>query len=204
MLGGTNAAAGSSYTGWYTTCQRSSRSPVSPCAAFFGAVWYTICQHAGRVASARHGSAIHSGAASGAADCSAARRQRVTSRGDRGMRRGLQRVAWPDRQPAPLVAATSSGAPLIVDGTHVHWLHTRCCALSRSARCSAPWRSRIPAASSRYRSSARGPPDDAGDRSAAFSSRKTAGGQPLSRSNRGRAHIEEGLRHGTSSCTVVS
>ena len=178
MVRGTNSSVGSPCTGWYTTCQRSSRSRVVCRATCLDAVWYTRCQHAGRVTTGRHDVDTRPGEASGPADCSAALHHLVPSRGGREIRRGLRRVAGPQRPRAPLALATSSGAPLIGDGKHVHWLRTQCSSLFRVARRDVQWRSRLPSASSSCTSIARGPPGDAADRSMAFSSRKTAGGQP--------------------------
>ena len=178
MVRGTNAAAGSAYTGWYTTCQRSSRSRGAWRAPWFDAVWYTTCQHVGRVTTARHDIDTHSREATGPTDCCAALHHLVPSRGGRGIRRGLRRRARPERPRAPLALATSRGAPLIGDGKHVPWLRTRYVPLVRSARRDVQWWSRFPSASSRCISIARGPPVDAADRSTAFASRKTAGGQP--------------------------
>jgi hypothetical protein len=181
MVRGTNASAGSSCTGWYTTCQRSSRSRVAWRAPCFDAVWYTTCQHTGRVTTTRHAIDTHSREATGSTDCCAALHQLIPSGGGRGIRRGLRRSARPERPRAPLARATSRGAPLIGVEKHVPWLRTRCAPLVRSARRDVPWRSRLPSASSRCTSIARiarGPPGDAADRFTAFASRKSAGGQP--------------------------
>jgi hypothetical protein len=191
VVRGTNAAEASAYTGWYTICQRSPRSTVLLCAAFVDTLWYTICQQAGWIAGAHHGIATHSAAASGPADCSAALHQLVPSRGGRSIRRGLRHVARPERQRAPLAPATLSGAPLSGDGTHVHWLRTRCSPRLRSARRGVPWRSHIPSASSRSSSIARGPPSDAGDRETGLlRSRKEDGGWPavIAKRSRPRAY----------------